>query len=423
LDVQQSNNCSEGQSCLSTWLQLLNETAQQYCHLLNIEWTIFDWSFATTEFYTQLVTAQRGKVHGPDMIIHALSRHDLRNANMESKDPHTVLWEEERRRVLQDFVRAGRRSDPCRDTVIVFVDDYVPSIQPSLSLWVEQVNNRMLQQISEYYRTGLISYGQVVTELMFSQKQYRSLLVPNDFGRFGETAHKALAQCVLYGLLHFAVTYCNTKDPRMATVDVEPMVPADITKRVKTVLPPFLDAEQTLLTVSEEWSLQEELERQFHERYCMVENSHSSFNCLAAFYVGQSLSTLGNGDSPDGWMLSPERVLRFRGSAYLSWSLDSNEETKRGFEGRRIKIFLRLLNKDDVQFTWTVSSQNSSTTGSLSTQDRLSSSTMAVPMVAQLPDRIENDLSFRLECSDPEYMVEIVGLFLCQEEHIQRITS
>ncbi|GAX24712.1 hypothetical protein FisN_4Hh270 [Fistulifera solaris] len=423
LDVQQSNDCSQGQTCPSPWLQLLNETANQYCHLLNIEWTIFDWSFATTELYTQLLTAQRGKEQGPDLIFHALSRHDLRYANMENRDPHTVLWEEERRRVLQDFVRAGRRSNPCRDTVIIFVDDYVPSMQPSLSLWVEQVNSRMLQQISEYYRTGLISYSQVVTELMFLRKEYRSLLIPNDLGDFGEIAHNVLAHCVLYGLLHFAVTFCNTKDPMTATADVEPMVPADITKRVKTIVPPVLDAEQTLLTVSGEWILQEELERQFQERYCTIKNNNPPSNCLAAFYAGQSLATLGNGVSPDGWMLSPEGILRFRGSANLRWSFNGNEEVQTGYEGGRIRIFVRLQEKNDMQFTWTVSSQNMSTTGSFSTQNHTLSSTIAVPMVEQLPDRIENDLSFRLECSDPVDTVEIVGLFLCQEEPIQRITS
>ncbi|GAX24181.1 hypothetical protein FisN_4Lh270 [Fistulifera solaris] len=423
LDVQQSDECSVGQSCPWTWLQFINETATQYCHLLHIEWTIFDWSFATTELYTQLLTAQRGKAHGPDMIIHALSRHDLKYANMESRDPHTVLWEEERRRVLQDFVRAGRRSNPCRDTVIIFVDDYVPSMQPSLSLWVEQVNSRMLQQISEYYKTGLISYSQVVTELIFSQNEYRFMLVPNDFERFGGIAHQVLAHCVLYGLLHFAVTYCNTKDPMTKNPDWEPMVPADIMKRVKTVLPPLLDAEQTLLTVSGEWSLQEELERQFHERHCTVGSSHPPSNCLAAFYAGQSLSTLGKGDSPDGWMLSPEGVLRFRGSANLRWPLDSKEEGRTGLEGGTMTIFVHFQDKDDMQFTWTVSSQDSSTTGSFSTHNHTFNRAIAVPMVARLPNRIENDLSFRLECSDPEYMVDIVGLFLCKEEYIHRITS
>lgn len=431
LDVPPSK-CPDSQSCPPTWMQLLNETAAQYCHMLDIEWTVFDWSFATTEFYTQfLTTAQRRKTHGPDVIIHALSRHDLRQANMESKDPHSVLWEEERRRVLQDFVRAGRRANPCRDTVVLFVDDYIPTTtQPSsLSLWVEQVNSRMLHQVSEYYSTGLISYSQVVMELILMGPRYLSLFAPNDSGKFGATAHKAVAQSIMYGLLHFAVTYCNTKDPTTTDVaaDVESLVPFDIANRVRTVLPPFLDAEQTLLTVSGEWALQEETEQQFHQRYCTNEDADPPSVCLADFSIGQPLSALGNGESPDDWTLSSEGTLRFSESAQLKWSLGDNEEAKVGLEGGKATICMLLQHTEDIQLTWTVRSQDSSTTGSFSssnTQNRSpSSSTIAVQMVAQLPDRIGDNLSFHLECSHADSVVDILGFFLCQEENIKRITS
>ena len=427
--------------------------AAQHCSILfDIEYTVFDWSFATTEFYTQLLIAQREQTHGPDVILHALSRYDLRHADMEHKDPHSVLWEEERRRILQDFVRAGRRANPCQDTVVLFVDDNIPSTSTSTtqptsssspSLWVEQVNSRMLLQVSEHYGAGLISYHQVVMEWMIMRKNGPtnhplSLLAPNDdAGQFHATAHKVLAQCVLYGLLHFTVTYCNTRDQSTTTTTsnatvavVESMVPLDIAHRVRTVLPPFLDAEQTFLTVSEEWRLQEEMEQQFHAQYCTKEGTIPPTICLANFYVGQPLSTLGNGEIPDGWTLSSEGILHFGKSAHLKWSLgDINEEAKARLQGGRITLFVRLPHAENVQLHWTVTSQESSTTGKFSSSiienDASGKRNVAMQMVAQLPDRIGDDLSFHLECShaDDTAVVEIVGFFLCQKESIQRISS
>jgi hypothetical protein len=293
----------------SNWTQLVQQEVMRLLGgVFDVEWTVL--SLASTTAATELLRQQQQQSSvssNPDLIVHALSRRDMEELALSPSSDDALAWEEERRRGLQDFIRAvlvslAKQPNPTTQQqpppALVFLDDYYydavttleddddnnsnnrsnPTTTSSSTRWEKEVNHRVLQQLADYYDVGLVSFPLaaasrllVPTSTTTTDNDWSQMNNPfvgisskneNNIRRrrcrlvYSAAGHRALAWTLLYALLDFTNDYCSMmSDQRRAAVPTKRshLVPARIHYLVEMVPPPPLDEHQSLLTISQAW--------------------------------------------------------------------------------------------------------------------------------------------------------------------------
>lgn len=201
--------------------------------------------------------------HGPDIIINAYSTNDaLPLGSNHTYDAH-YHWQQ--REAAQNFIRAAHASRPCSNLpLVMYVDDYLGN-QHNLILG-EQSNQRLTQEMAEWYGSMYISYAAAVRRLVYANQQETLLSAywpwwskqnskrPRIQVHIQLSGHMALLWVVAFSMLTAVVDYCDDDYDDQAASQLFPdMFPQVVMDLVERVPPPLLNANTTLERVSDKW--------------------------------------------------------------------------------------------------------------------------------------------------------------------------
>lgn len=273
-------------SCNSTWVRQLQAVLPQLTGVA-IQWNVVALSDASTASYTNWY---RSAIDGldkeepllPDIIIHALARHDLASLDTKkAREDGAMSWEHQQRDVLQSFLRpilqqqcsSSKNGDENSEPpIVVFLDDFLPTL-PMVSdsasktaLWLVEANSRVISQLANYYDTsgmGLISFSSFLRRWSYFHTEDGEVLIAsrNERGKavYSELGHHLILITLLFSSLEYTLSYCSSSNIIISRSNQKSnLLDSTIQKRIVNVLPPPLSEESSLLTVSEEWARAEE---------------------------------------------------------------------------------------------------------------------------------------------------------------------
>lgn len=157
---------------------------------------------------------------GPDVIINSYSTNDALppwNMNPDVDDPFHLIEDRTRER-LDQFVREAlqSKSGACNSIppLVVHVDDYVG---PHLDMLLGELSYvSSMTQISKYYDTFGVSYGDVVRDLVYTNQSDitfanlgKNLEDKSGNVHYGPFAHQTIAWSLGYASLELLVNYCD----------------------------------------------------------------------------------------------------------------------------------------------------------------------------------------------------------------------
>ena len=221
-----STSCSttKGQSSTynmdCSWIARLQGVADYYLGDGVVEIEFQSLEHATTSLMTHAIkTNQLGAQHA-DLIIYAMTTQELRRdallADIDLERPidmdaRTTYYQRLLFRV-QDFVRASQASQPCQDQPppILLVDDYVGNLHDRLL--IEYSMTRALQQVSDHYRIGYVSYPHLIRQLVLTDTDNSPWTPDWSHGKnaeHGRVAHVGILWTLLYNALEYTIDYCS----------------------------------------------------------------------------------------------------------------------------------------------------------------------------------------------------------------------
>ncbi|CAB9496947.1 expressed unknown protein [Seminavis robusta] len=236
----------------------------------------------TTEFDTAIVKNGLWKQQ-PDVIISSFTAEDMYLPKRGWDTATDINYYHHRRQVIQEFIRACLDLQPCprqQSPLLINIDDYVVGNAHNNQLvqlgpvLAETTQARVLQLLSDYYGTALVSYAEVVRKLVYASKNLHSPLVQNLAKTLSSSDRQhgtvdseylgpiAMTLTLAYSFLKYTVTYCS--DQAIHKSDEEnPIIALSIRQLAETV-PPQLNTDLCLTNVTKFW----EEEHQHRNEHC-----------------------------------------------------------------------------------------------------------------------------------------------------------
>jgi hypothetical protein len=266
----------------------------------------------TTEFDTAVV--QHGlwnenliKHGGPDVIISAFTSHDMYLPRRQWKTAEDIDFYHHQRRVIQDFIRACLEMQPCSKSgvtnsppVVISLDDYVGNQHgPVLA---DTTQARVLQVLSDYYETAFVSYSEVIRKLVYASRDASSPLIhrspkewtitnmantmKNEKTELIEHAFVgpvAMTLTMVFSFLRYTVSFCS--DQATKNEKVNSLMSQEVIRRSEEIIPPKLNTDLRLQTITTLWKEEETRQTQRIEQ-CKASAKQESSSCPFAFLGG-----------------------------------------------------------------------------------------------------------------------------------------
>ena len=186
---------------------------------------------------------------GPDVIINSYSTNDaLPPSYLQEEDDHITPVRNRARNAIQGFIRAALQVKACGvPPLVVNVDDYLGPQQDQII--GEMAYNSMMTQLTKWYDTFGISYGDVVRDIVYRNRHDKIFYNENDV-HYGAWAHQTIAWSVGFASLELVRVYCDEEHDLRLTSSREIIPEKDANAKQKT-LPPPLTNDLTLKTYEE----------------------------------------------------------------------------------------------------------------------------------------------------------------------------
>ena len=210
---------------------------------------------------------------GPDVIIHSYSTNDSLPPFYikPEEDPVVVMMEQARER-LQSFIRTAMQSKGCDEQpLVVVVDDYVG---PQQHLLLGELSfNTVMAQVSKWYDTVAISYGDVVRDISWFEGDERFFNRKNVHN--GHWAHQAIAWSMGFASLELLSNYCDDEfdarkgkekqvDDNSVAASAAMTADNDESEKNRFFLPPPLTRDLLLQNATAEFAAALDIARQTH---------------------------------------------------------------------------------------------------------------------------------------------------------------
>lgn len=185
-----------------------------------------------------------------------------------------------------DNTNAIRSSSSSKSSppLVIHLNDYIEESNQYQhnSILAETIKARSLQQMIDYYNTGLISYTDVIQRLVYAtgsdddtnnsdnESSSSSLLLQH-----GLTRQTAISITMAYAFWHYTIQFCSHQEEeskqQLKQQEQPPVVvvPSETLQLVDTVIPPILDLDLCLGNVTQLWK--QEQQRQ-SERKCSTKS-------------------------------------------------------------------------------------------------------------------------------------------------------
>lgn len=350
---------------------------------------------ASTELYTHLI--ESNSVGTFDLVVHALSRSDMQmpvSAPGTTHDQVMIQSYTDRLFAAQNFLRAALQSQPCAEhqPVVLFLDDY---IDLASTLYDETVQNRVLQQLADYYRVAFVSYRHVVQLFLQGSKGSREVWLDSAL------ANVAKVWSLLYSWLDYTVEFCSLES-ELEDIPRVPFVQDWVWERFE-YLPPFLDASLKLDNVSPRWQQEQERQEQRRASVCEGEEHVVQESCPFAFYYDQG-DALPIDWHESGWQITSDSLHGSKEGATVRLQFDN-------LQVDYAKLFVRSQSHSDVRplVEWTIRDKSGASINQLVSSD----GPMAIPDQVALWNLTVAEMEFQVQVGND---IDIVGLFLCKEE-------
>ena len=173
---------------------------------------------------------------GPDVIIHSYSTNDSLLIGNHSSTEKPKLLMTQIRSTLDRYAREAVTNRPCKQPLLIFVDDYLGS-QNEDSVLAELSYNNAMTQVAHWYGAMAVSYADVVRDIvynntheaLFSAKWHGSKGKFNVNGHFAYTGHATLAWTIAYAFLDTVSNYCEDGFSSGDNVGLPPPFQSDLT--------------------------------------------------------------------------------------------------------------------------------------------------------------------------------------------------
>lgn len=399
---------------------------------------------------------------GPDVIITAFNGQDMFRPNRDTNTAKDYDFYHHQREIIQDFFRTCLQYRPCGTNeakdppLLISVDDYVGNKHGPVM--AENVQARVLQQLSDYYETVFVSYAEVIRKLVYASSDNRSPLTHNSFKDWmsltAATSHTnkpatmehlflgpiAMTLTLAYSFLRYTVSYCEEQS---STQDYA-LVEQEVFSLVDDVIPPILNKDLCLNNVTELW--REEKSKQEKAPPC------NGNNCAFAFWGGtqdtkdmldEYLHKFVHDGDMEGWQTRHDgRLMATEGGATMRLQMKAVESLPGNWT---IKLFSVYKDAEDLDSThgllqWELSPkrrrnrrmlehhphnnytkvqprralQDSTATGFIEgTHD--SPSTVVLPTIINVdPSLLASPLELTLHLDEGDYF-EIVAIMFCAD--------
>jgi hypothetical protein len=200
--------------------------------------------------------------NGPDVIINSYSTNDSLppwiGSSRVAMTTHDVigLTSNMQMRVIQNFLRTALMSKRCDiQPLVLHVDDYLGPRQEQVLEELSYIS--VLTQLAKWYDTVVISYPEVVRDLVYKNTSDRTFFNQNDV-HYGHFAHQTIAWSLGFSCIELLSNYCDDEYHRRSISGYRNgtnSLPYDLpdTKVHPPILPPRLTDTLLLSNVTEEF--------------------------------------------------------------------------------------------------------------------------------------------------------------------------
>jgi len=160
--------------------------------------------------------------NGPDVIINSYSTNDSLppwiGSSRVTMTTHDVigLTSNTQMRVIQNFLRTALMSKRCDiQPLVLHVDDYLGPQQEQVLGELSYIS--VLTQLAKWYDTGVVSYPEVVRDLVYKNASDRTFFNKDDV-HYGHFAHQTIAWSLGFSCIELLSNYCDDEYHRRSSI-------------------------------------------------------------------------------------------------------------------------------------------------------------------------------------------------------------
>lgn len=321
----------------------------------------------TTEFYTEVIrhelwSERMKEAGGVDVILTAFNAQDNFTPKRGLNAAEDIDYYDHKRKVIQEHIRTSLETRQCTSTrqeppIQINVDGYVGNGL----VMAENVQARVMQQLSDYYETAFVSYAEVIRKLVYASDDNRSPLLHTSLKDWtGDWQHSvnakqkdtkmiehgflgpiAMTLTLAFSFLRYTVSHCEDK------VNSKPdyaIVSEEVFKLTEEVPPPELNTDLCLTNVSSLWQLEKSKQAE-RDDFCRQNPYRQPQMCSFAFWgathksreeLESYLRKYCPSDGRVGWDADRGRLVATQSGAALSFRFKS---VRPELTNWKIKIF------------------------------------------------------------------------------------